>query len=402
MSQNPGWIQRVFGTKELEDRLQKANLLLAERDRRVLELDRRLQSAGAELEEKNRKQTELELELAQLRDAAHVNSTRASEHERELSDKLGRANQDRAALDAALTEARAKLAGMEGSLQTKLDRAMAMSKTAAVQGRRADQLAAELETLKRQLGQVESSAQGKAAEQARLAATIAEHERELSEKADLLSAAEWKIATLESELEQLRSELQRGKVAAVEQASTLEGLRHEHSKASVALGQRETVLALTKELLLDVLRLSANALYRTFGARSHLALELAARSCWRKTPESFHDDAHRALEIRDRLALIGITDEFSAAASGDGCRGRFRLSTSIPSNEATGVARWVAAYAIEQLHGASRQPLRLESLEGGPLEFEFLATIRADAVTVAIAEPTPALTHAEEPADLSV
>ena len=401
MNQNPGWIQRVFGTKELEDRLQKANLLLAERDRRVLELDRRLQSTGAELEEKNRKQTELELELAQLRDAAHVNATRASEHERELSDKLGRANQDRAALDAALTEARAKLAGIEGSLQTKLDRAMSMSKTAAVQGRRADQLAAELEALKRQLGQVESSAQGKAAEQARLEATITDRERELGEKADLLSAAEWKIATLESELEQLRGELQRGKVAAVEQASTLEGLRHEHSKASVALGQRETVLSLTKELLLDVLRLSANALHRTFGAQSHLAIELAARSCWRKTADSFHDEAHRALEIRDRLALIGIADEFTAAASGDGCRGRFRLSTSIPSNEATGVARWVAAYAIEQLHGASRQPLRLESLEGGPLEFEFLATIRADAVTVAIAEPTPALTSAEEPADIS-
>jgi hypothetical protein len=401
MNQNPGWIQRVFGTKELEERLQKANLLIAERDRRVLELDRRLQSTGAELEEKNRKQTELELELSQLRDAAHVNSTRAGEHERELSEKLARANQDRAALDAALTEARAKLAGMEGSLQTKLDRAMAMSKTAAQQGRRADQLAAELETLKRQLGQVESSAQGKAAEHARLEATILDRERELGEKADLLSAAEWKIATLESELEQLRGELQRSKIAAVEQASTLEGLRHEHSKATVALGQRETVLALTKEVFLDVLRLSANALHRTFGTRSHLALELAARSCWRKTPDSFHDEAHRALEIRDRLALIGITDEFAAATSGDSCRGRFRLSTSIPSNEAAGVARWVAAYAIEQLHGASRQPLRLESLEGGPLDFEFLATTRADAVTVAIAEPTPAMVSAEEPADIS-
>jgi hypothetical protein len=106
------------------------------------------------------------------------------------------------------------------------------------------------------------------------------------------------------------------------------------------------------------------------------------------------------LEIRDRLALIGITDDFTAAPAGDSCRGRFRLSMSIPSSEAAGVARWVAAYAIESLHGASRQPLRLESLDGGPLEFEFRATIRADAVTVAIAEPAPALAGAEQPADV--
>jgi chromosome segregation ATPase len=382
MRQNEGWIQRVFRHGELEAKVRRANLELAEKERRVIDLERQVEMLGSEAAEKTRKANELERQLLELRSGESVLSG-ADEHEQRSTATQTRDTDERAAVQAnlaqmatRLAEVTAKLSEAERESKSGAEREAELGKSLAIHDRRAEQLASELEKLEQQ---VEANGHVSQLEKKRWEAELAARDEALDAKTDAISAAEWKIATLESELSQLKQELERSRATERDHGERLAEARREQAQAVTFADRRKILLAQTRETLVEILRLSAHALERTLGSAGHLAIELAAARCppkGSKESETGHEISEAVLELRNRLALIGVAEDFVARLEGVGYFGRFRVSMIIPPSEATGLARWVAAYAIEILNGASPVPMRLETLEGGPAEYQFTAAPR--------------------------
>lgn len=369
MSQNPGWLHRVFGAREVEEELASARTQLAARDQRIAELEQQL-AGGPE-------------------------TAAASERERELAERLGLAIADCTRLAAEAAEAQKRLLAHESALASEAERATTLGKAATAANRRAEQRMAELQTLEKQRADAEASAAAAQAALQELEATSATRERELSAKSDALTSAEWKIDALERELEQARVEAQRAK-SAQQALPTLQrevaSLRAEREQQDRALAAAHAVESrLTGELasvrerdaalrtaLRGVIELSARALHRTLGAAAHLAVELGVEQSAGlgvTLGAGARDGGVR--QLNEHLALLGVADELSLRREGELFEGHFRLWTVAADPDPVPLARWVAAYVVELLGMGMREPLRLEALTGGPSEFRFSAAPRA-------------------------
>ena len=369
MSQNPGWLHRVFGAREVEEELASARAQLAAREQRIAELEQRLGS-GPE-------------------------AAVTSERERELAERLSLAIADCTRLASEAAEAEKRLLAHESALASEAERATTLGKAATAANRRAEQRMAEVQTLEKQRADAEASAAAAQAALQQLEATSATRERELAAKSDALTSAEWKIDALERELEQARVESQRAK--GVQQ--TLAGLQRELASQRAEREQQDRSLAaaqaaesrLTGELasvrerdaalrtaLRGVIELSAHALHRTLGAAAHMANELGVEQSAGlgvALGASVQDGGVR--QLNEHLALLGVADELSLRRDGESFEGRFRLWTAGADPDPLPLARWVAAYAVELFGASTREPLRLETLSGGPSEFRFSAAPRA-------------------------
>jgi hypothetical protein len=364
MSQNPGWLHRVLG---VADELELARAQIAARDQRIARLEQQL--------------------------ASHPGATLASERERELAEKLALAIADRVSLAAEAAEVQQRLAAHESALASEAERATTLGKAAAAANRRAELRYTEVQTLEKQRIHAEASAAAARAALEQLEATNATRERELSSKNDALTSAEWKNDALERELEHARSELQRARGAQQSLASLQRELadqRTEREQLDAALqGARAAEARLTGELasarerdaaqraaLRGVIDLSAHALHRTLGAAAHLALELGVeRSLGFGLALDGNLSDGSVRQLNEHLALLGVADELSVQRDGDGFQGGFRLWNA--GTDPLPLARWVAAYAVQLFGASAPEPLRLESLSGGPSEYRFSAAPRA-------------------------
>jgi len=368
MSQNPGWLHRVFGAREVEDELASARAQLAARDQRIAELEQQI-AGGPE-------------------------ASAASERERELAEKLALAIADGTTVAAEVAEMQRRLLAHESALASEAERATTLGKAATAANRRAEQRMAEVQTLEKQRVDAEASAAAAKAALEQLEATSAARERELSAKSDALTSAEWKNDALERELEQARIEVQRAKgvqqsLAALQrEVASLRAEREQQDRslaaAQAAEGRLTGELASVRErdaalrtALRYVIELSAHALHRTLGAAAHLAIELGVEQTAGlgvALGASVQDGGVR--QLNEHLALLGVADELSLRREGESFAGRFRLWSAGADHDPLPLARWVAAYAVELFGAGTREPLRLESLTGGPAEFHFSASPR--------------------------
>lgn len=369
MSQNPGWLHRVFGAREVEEELASARAQLAAREQRIAELEQQL-AGGPE-------------------------AAPATERERELAERLALAIADCTRLAAETAEAEKRLSAHESALASEAERATTLGKAATAANRRAEQRMAEVQTLEKQRADAEASAAASKAALEQLEAASATRERELSAKSDALTSAEWKNDALERELEQARVELQRAKgvqqtlVALQREVASQRAEREQQDRALAAAQATESRLtaelasvrerdAALRTALRGVIELSAHALHRTLGAAAHLAIELGVEQSAGlgvALGASVQDGGVR--QLNEHLALLGVADDLSLRREGESFEGRFRLWTAGADPDPLPLARWVAAYAIELFGASTREPLRLESLAGGPSEFRFSAAPRA-------------------------
>jgi len=379
MSQNPGWLHRVFGAREVEEALASARAQLAMREQRIAELEQQLGGASEALP--------------------------ASERERELAEKLALAIADRTTLAAEVAEVQKRLLAHESALLSEAERATTLGKAATAANRRAEQRMLEVQTLEKQRSDAEASAAASKAALEQLEATCATRERELAAKSDALTGAEWKIETLERELEQARVEVQRAKGVQQTLASLQRDLASQRAEreqqdraltaAQAAEGKLSAELASVRErdatlrtALRGVIELSAHSLHRTLGAAAHLAIELGierSAGIGIALGASVQDGVR---QVNEHLVLLGVADELSVRREGERFEGRFRLWSSEP--DALPLARWVAAYAVELFGATTSEPLRLESLAGGPSEYRFSAAPRASTPRQ---RSLPAVTH---------
>jgi hypothetical protein len=378
MSQNPGWLHRVFGAREVEEALASARVQLAAREQRIAELEQQLGGAPVTLA--------------------------ASERERELAEKLALAIADRTTLAAEVAEVHKRLLAHESALASEAERATTLGKAATAANRRAEQRTLEVQALDKQRTDAEASAAAARAALEQLEATCAARERELSAKGDALTGAEWKIETLERELEQARDEVQRAKgvqqtLAALQRDLLSQRAEREQQQGALAAAQAEAT-RLTAELasvrerdaalrtaLRGVIELSAHALHRTLGAAAHLAVELGVEQSAGLGVALSAAVQDGVRHLNEHLALLGVADDLSVRREGEFFEGRFRLWTSGVEPDPLPLARWVAAYALELFGASTREPLRLESLSGGPSEFRFRAAPRAAARPRSLAAP---------------
>lgn len=369
MSQNPGWLHRVFGAREVEDALASARARLMEREQYIAELEQQLGVSAA---------------------------TGGTERERDLAEKLALTIADRTTLAAELAELQKRLSAHESALASELERATTLGKAATAANRRAEQRMIELQTIEKQRADAESSAAAAKAALEQLEASCAGRDQELSSKSDALTGAEWKIETLERELEQARAEVQRAKglqqslLGLQRELASQRAEREQQDRALAAAQAAETRLsaelaslgerdAATRTALRHVIELSAHALHRTLGAAAHLALELGAERCGVNALERGASMQECVRQLSERLALLGVADELSLWGDGERFEGRFCLRGSGAELDVAPLARWVAAYAVEVLGASAPARLRLEALSGGPSEFRFSAEPRAAA-----------------------
>jgi len=368
MSQNPGWLHWVLGARGAADELAIARAQLAARDERIARLEQQLSGSPE--------------------------AAAASERERELSEKLALAIADRITLAADAAEVQKRLVAHESALASEAERATTLGKAAAAANRRAEQRFAEVQALDKQRTQAEASAAAARADLDRLEAANATRERELAEKSDALTSAEWKNDALERELEHARSELQRARgtqQTLVALQGELADQRAEREQLDGALeAARAAERRLTGELssvrerdaalraaLRGVIDLSAHALHRTLGAAAHLALELGVEaSAGLGVALGAHLKDGSVVQLNEHLALLGVADELRVQREGESFQGCFRLWTEATDPDPLPLARWVAAYAVELFGASAREPLRLESLSGGPSEYRFSAAPR--------------------------
>lgn len=365
MSQHPGWLHRVFGAREVEEALSGARAQLAARDQRIAELEEQLQRAS-------------ELQGA-------------GQREQELAEKLALAIADRTTLAAELAEVQKRLLAHESALAAEVERATTLGKAATAANRRAEQRMLEQQTTEKQRAEAESSAAAAKAALEQLEAASAGRERELLAKSDALTSAEWKIETLEREIEQARVEVQRAKglqqsLAALQREVASQRAEREQQERALAAAQAAEARgaselsslreqdAAVRAALRRVIELSAHALHGTLGAAAHLALELGAEhaSAWQLAAATEQETVR---QLSEHLALLGVADELSLERDAERVQGRFRLRVTSELH-ATPLARWVAAYALEMFGSNARTPLRLETLSGGPSEFRFSAVSR--------------------------
>jgi hypothetical protein len=395
VSQNPGWLHRVFGTREMDEVLAEARAQLAERDQRIAELERHLISGQGATGASER---ERELEEKLVRALAERDARGDGEAERELKARLALATAECAALTAEVADVRGRLTAHESALAAEAERALAMGKAASTAKLRAEQRRLESQSAEKQRADAEAKAAAARAALEPLEATVAARDRELAARTEALTAAEWRIETLERELEQASADAQRMK--GVQQSNALlqrelasQRAKHEQQDRALAaarvtevsrsaeLGssmQRETEL---REALRGVIDLSAHALHRTLGAGAHLALELGAERCrssLRRRSEaegaSVRDGVHW---LDGELQLLGVAEQLKLDRDGERLEGTFRLRGDTARTDALALARWIAAYAIEALGVLENAPLRLEAVSGGPIEFRFSAAPRA-------------------------
>lgn len=370
MSQNPGWLHRVFGAREVEEALAHARAQVSARDQRI---------------------TELEQQVLAAQDA-----TGASERERELAEKLALAIADRTTLAAELAEVQSRLSAHESALATELERATTLGKAATAANRRAEQRMLELQTLEKQRADADASAAAARTALEQLEAAFAARERELATRSDALSSAEWKNETLERELEQARIEVQRAKglqqtIASLQRELASQRAEREQQDRSLAAAQaaegrlgaeltslRERDAALSAALR-RVIELSAHATHRTLGAAAHLALELGAERVLQTSRARPDGDQDCTKLLAEHVALLGVADELTLRRDGERFEGRFQLRGPVSESDAAPLARWLAAYALEVFGTDARLPLRLEAVTGGPREFAFSAAPRAAA-----------------------
>jgi hypothetical protein len=413
VNQNPGWLHRVFGTREMDDVLAEARAQLAERDRRIMELERHL-LAGRDTTAATERERELEGKLAQA--LAQREAPSPGDGDRELKARLALASAECAALTAEVADVRSRLTAHESALASEAERAVALGKAASTAKLRAEQRRLEFQSADKQRVDAEAKAAAAQAALEPLEATLAARDRDLAVKSEALTAAEWRIETLERELEQLTADTQRTKgvqqsYALLQRELATQRGKHEQQERALAaarateasmsaeLGssmQRETEL---REALRGVIDLSAHALHRTLGAGAHLAIELGAELCrdWFRpriaaAGASLRDNAHW---LDGELQLLGVAEQLKLARDGERLEGTFRLRGDPARADALPLARWVAAYAVEALGALEKAPLRLEAVASGPNEFRFSAAPRGAQRAAAPSELSEALVEEE-------
>jgi len=372
MSENDGWIQRVFGTKPATQRESLLEAAIAERDRYIAE--------------KEQVVLDLELRLAAL----------GSE------------------LSASAESARAR----EGDLTRQLETATAASEALGAELDRSQSArAAEAAQTRRQLDSLQGALQGVRAELSSANRRLAAREEELAKKAEQLTDSEWRTQTLEGEVKRLQPEepkrraleaqvsaLQRELEAARgeraqrdlriqvlqaserEQREQLTDLENQTSQNAQRIAElqagvldRDTQLSRTQNALHELCRLSAISLHGAFGDALHLALELSASRGWQPQLQTSRDLGEALQQIRGQLSLFGAVEDLRFELSGPVLQGELRLSSACAAPEARALSRWAAAYAIECLNQVLPAPLRLDGVKEreGAQDFAFSATRRA-------------------------
>lgn len=372
MSENDGWIQRVFGTKPasqreslLEEAIADRERLIAEREQVILDLQLRVAALGSELGSS--------AEAARAREADLVRQ-----------------------LETAVAASEA--------LGAELDRSQSAR-------------AAETSQARRQQDSLQASLQGVRSELSSTNRRLTAREQELAKKAEQLTDSEWRNQTLEGEVQRLQAEQPKRRALEAQLSSLqrdLDTARNERAGADsriqelqaiergqseqltelqareargarrleeleAGLADRDARVARLEQALHELSRLSALALHSAFGDALHLALELSASRGWQPGIDTSHDLAGVVQQIGRQLSLFGAAEDFRLDLSGPVVRGELRLSAARTLPEAKVSARWAAAYAIECLSLVLPAPLRLDSVSESEREqgFAFSATRRA-------------------------
>jgi predicted nucleic acid-binding Zn-ribbon protein len=372
MSENDGWIQRVFGTKPASQRESLLEAAIAERDRYIAEKEQVI--------------LDLELRLAAL------------------GSELAACGESARAREGDLTRQLETVTAASEALGAELDRSQSSR-------------AAETTQARRQLDSLQASLQGARSDLSTANRRLAVREEELAKKAEQLTDSEWRNQTLEGEIKRLQPEepkrraleaqvsaLQRDLQAArgereqqdkrIQELLGSEGTQREQltdlasqmarstrriEELEAGLLDREAHLARVRNALQELSRLSAVALHGAFGDSLHLALELSASRGWQPGIESSREPADVVEQIRRRLSLFGAVVELSLDLSGPVVQGELRLNEACAHSETRALSHWAAAYAIECLNLVLPEPLRLEGVREREAAqgFVFTATRRA-------------------------
>jgi hypothetical protein len=367
MTNNTGWMQRVFGGKQPEEQLDTDRSDLAEqrvRAQLVEELERWRAAAEGAAEE---------LESAR---------TRASESDSALQD----ANARLEALQANLTEATTKLEEQASALRAERERADALGKSATAANRRADKRLTEADASKRKVTELESRLEALSDERVALELNVAALKGELDlarqESAlarqdvvrlrEQMGAREADAAGWRTRASAAEEELARKAEAQREGEQKLVDLGRQHAEQRESLQAAEAETRRRGTALLDIVRVSARALETACGNGLPLALELARLRHPLVAVPSVKEVAPAARSVAQLLATLKLAETFEVDEQGaEEFRCRLALSSDLATEDASPFACWVAAYATAALSSALDRKLCLEALAGGPRDFSF-------------------------------
>jgi golgin subfamily B member 1 len=373
MTNNTGWMQRVFGAKQPEDQPQTGRDDLAEqlrvRAELLLEVERWRGAAESAVGE---------LELARTRANASDSALQA-------------ANAQIEALQTNLTESAAKLEEQAGALRAERERADALGKSATAANRRADKRLTEADASKKKLAELESRLEAVTDERVALELNLAALKGELDlarqesalSREDVVRSRE-QLAAREDEGARWRTRAS----AAEEELGSKADAERERERQLADLGrqnaeQRESLRVAEAETrrrgaaLLDILRASARALETACGNGLPLALELAHLRQPMVALPTVKVVAAAARSVAQLLQTLKLADAFEVDEQGaKEFRCRLALSSDLATEDVSPFGCWVAAYATAALSSALDRKLCLEAFAGGPRDFSFRVTER--------------------------
>lgn len=410
----PGWLQRVFGSGEEQQKLAAAAAEIELRDQTILAIDQELTEARSRME-------------ACARQAAQAQEQRAT-----LEQTLAEMRAEAESLRTIQIGASARAATAEGQVKEKAEALARLERKLTDSQRSAEAMGAELEAVRKKLRQAEGEREELEARCTALTRETEARQAETQALTERLGAAATAVSSLEAELQKARARAARA--AAAEQA--LEGLQEELEWAKAAAGEveelrktkesleralakseaaarrasetvdelqgaaqrqgarlaelaeevltlqqasaaRELLLEGTRRHLLQVVCLSARALDAALGSEAHLALEVGFAAAPGHPASMGSTPPEPVAWVQDHLAELGLAREYRLQGAGDRWVGHLSLPSGLAPGDALPLARWVAAYATECLNRTGKCDGRLESLDGGPAEFTWITAPRA-------------------------